>query len=97
MHILPSYSTFVIPGSLLKDGLFTYMRMIVSRKVAQTLYGLGFILESCPNPFLYMEKDGGPTNIVPWGHRSCTHPAQSLFYPITANNAKNPGSHRTGT
>ena len=96
MHILPSYSTFVIPGSLLKDGLFTYMRMIVSRKVAQTLYGLGFILESCPNPFLYMEKDGGPTNIVPWGHRSCTHPAQSVFYPITANNAENQGVTELG-
>lgn len=82
--------------SLLKDGIFTYIRIIVSRKVVQIFHGLGFILESCPNPSLYMEKERGPTNIVQWGHRPYTHPVQSVFYPIIENNAENQGITELG-
>lgn len=79
----------------MKDRIFTYIKIIVLRKVVQIFHGLGFILESCPNPSLYMEEKG-PTNIVPWGHRPCTHSVQSVFYQIIANNAENQGVTELG-
>lgn len=39
-----------------------YLNRIVSGKVIQVLHGLDFILESCSNSSVHLEKDGGESN-----------------------------------